>query len=93
VSLVSRLLEKVPIYRRGKKASLAKDAVEMLGEVEGSHPNAPREDLARITEGLIRLDPDVNISFEREALVCERAGKVPRNLAFWQPRQGGSATR
>ena len=37
--------------------------VECLGEIKGPRPNAPREDLARITESLTALDPDVIVSF------------------------------
>jgi alcohol dehydrogenase class IV len=45
------------------KESLAGADVELIGEIEGARPNAPLEDLARITEELTELDPDVNVSF------------------------------
>jgi alcohol dehydrogenase len=45
------------------KESLAEAGVELIGEIEGARPNAPLEDLARITKELIGLDPDVNVSF------------------------------
>jgi alcohol dehydrogenase class IV len=45
------------------KESLAGAGVELIGEIEGARPNAPLEDLARITEELTELDPDVNVSF------------------------------
>jgi alcohol dehydrogenase len=40
-------------------ASLKKAGVTVIGEIAGSPPNAPREDLARITKGLRKLDYDV----------------------------------
>jgi alcohol dehydrogenase class IV len=45
------------------KESLAGAGVELIGEIKGARPNAPLEDLARITEELTELDPDVNVSF------------------------------
>jgi alcohol dehydrogenase class IV len=43
--------------------SLGAARVELLGEIEGARPNAPREDLTRIREQLTELDPDVIVSF------------------------------
>jgi alcohol dehydrogenase class IV len=45
------------------KESLAAAGVELLGEIKGAGPNAPREDLARITAELTALDPDVIVGF------------------------------
>jgi alcohol dehydrogenase class IV len=45
------------------RASLEEAGVECTGEIKGARPNAPREDLSRITEGLKALDPDVVVSF------------------------------
>ena len=45
------------------KESLAAAGVELLGEIKGAGPNAPREDLARITAELTVLDPDVIVGF------------------------------
>jgi alcohol dehydrogenase class IV len=45
------------------KESLATSGVEVLGVIEGAAPNAPREDLARITEEITHLDADVVLSF------------------------------
>jgi alcohol dehydrogenase class IV len=45
------------------EASLVEAGVEPVGEVSGAAPNAPREDLARITAELARLEPDVVLSF------------------------------
>lgn len=43
--------------------SLQVAGVKILKVVQGAAPNAPREDLARITEELVRLDADVILSF------------------------------
>jgi len=40
--------------------SLAAAGVQVVGEIDGARPNAPREDLARITAELTALDSDVN---------------------------------
>ncbi|MBC8253769.1 MAG: iron-containing alcohol dehydrogenase [Ardenticatenia bacterium] len=45
------------------KESLAAAGVELLGEIKGAGPNAPREDLDRITAELTELDPDVIVGF------------------------------
>ena len=39
--------------------SMTKAGVKLLGKVEGASPNAPREDLLRMTAELRALDPDV----------------------------------
>jgi len=63
------------------KTSLAKAGVELLGELEGSRPNAPREDLARITDGLVRLGPDVILSFGGGSTIdAVKAAEVLRTL-------------
>jgi alcohol dehydrogenase len=45
------------------KASLTGAGVRLLGEINGAAPNAPREDVMRITEGLLELNPEVVVSF------------------------------
>jgi len=45
------------------KESLAATGVQLLGEIKGAGPNAPREDLTRITAELTLLDPDVIVGF------------------------------
>jgi alcohol dehydrogenase class IV len=45
------------------KDSLAAAGIEIVGEVQGARPNAPREDLARITASLRPLETDVVVSF------------------------------
>jgi len=45
------------------RRSLAEAGVTLVGEVAGAAPNAPREDLARITAEVSALAPDVVVSF------------------------------
>ncbi len=63
------------------KASLAAAEVELLAEIDGARPNAPREDLARITAELTALDPDVIISFGGGSTIdATKAAEVLRTL-------------
>jgi alcohol dehydrogenase len=63
------------------KTSLAAAEVRLLGEIEGAKPNAPREDLARITTELSHLDPDVIISFGGGSTIdATKAAEVLRTL-------------
>jgi alcohol dehydrogenase class IV len=50
-------------YVQTIKESLETTGVAVLEVIRGAAPNAPREDLARITQELIRLDADVILSF------------------------------
>lgn len=43
--------------------SLSSAGIELLGEISGAAPNAPREDVARITAEIGSLQPDAVISF------------------------------
>jgi alcohol dehydrogenase len=43
--------------------SLAQAGIALVGHVDGAAPNAPLEDLGRITQALRELDPDVIASF------------------------------
>ncbi|HHE73062.1 MAG TPA: iron-containing alcohol dehydrogenase, partial [Chloroflexi bacterium] len=45
------------------RRALARVGVAVIGEIRGPAPNAPREDLVRITRQLDALDPDVVVSF------------------------------
>lgn len=61
------------------------DSAEQAGvsvtEIEGARPNAPREDLARITEDLKAADPDVIISFGGGSTIdAAKAAEVLRTL-------------
>jgi len=63
------------------KDSLAAAGVGLLGEIEGARPNAPREDLARITAELTELDPDVIVSFGGGSTIdAAKAAEVLRTL-------------
>ena len=63
------------------RGSLEAAGVEILGQIEGAAPNAPREDLARITGELIGLDPEVIVGFGGgSTLDAVRAGDVLRIL-------------
>ena len=43
--------------------SLAAAGVEVVAQIDGAAPNAPREDLTRVTDGLKQLDANVVVSF------------------------------
>jgi alcohol dehydrogenase class IV len=45
------------------RKSLSSAGVELVGEIAGAAPNAPREDLARIRDGLESIQKDLVISF------------------------------
>lgn len=63
------------------KESLGAAKVKVLGEIEGARPNAPREDLARITDQLTELDPDVIVSFGGGSTIdATKAAEVLRTL-------------
>lgn len=63
------------------KESLAAAEVQLLGEIHGAKPNAPREDLFRIAEELKKLDPDVIISFGGGSTIdATKAAEVLRTL-------------
>jgi alcohol dehydrogenase len=63
------------------KESLATAEVQLLAEIDGARPNAPREDLARITAELIALDPDVILSFGGGSTIdATKAAEVLRTL-------------
>ncbi len=50
-------------YMETIRAALAAAGVAMIGEADGAAPNAPREDLARISDFLRGAAPDVIVSF------------------------------
>jgi alcohol dehydrogenase len=53
----------------------------LAGEIEGAGPNAPREDLFRITDEVKALDPDVIISFGGGSTIdAAKAAEVLRTL-------------
>ena len=61
--------------------SLAAAGVKIVGEITGARPNAPREDLARITAELISLEPDVIVTFSGGSTIdATKAAEVLRTL-------------
>ena len=63
------------------RESLAVANVELLGEIRGAGPNAPLDDLARITAGLTELNPDVVVSFGGGSTIdATKAAEVLRTL-------------
>jgi alcohol dehydrogenase len=61
--------------------SLAGAGVDLAGEIKGAGPNAPREDLDRITGALRALDPDVIVSFGGGSTIdATKAAEVLRTL-------------
>jgi alcohol dehydrogenase len=51
------------VFQEAIERSLRDAGVELAGVIQGAAPNAPREDVARITAELTRLAPDVSVSF------------------------------
>lgn len=63
------------------RASLESAGVKVLGVIDGAAPNAPREDLFRITGQLKELDPDVYVSFGGGSTIdAAKAAEVLRTL-------------
>ena len=63
------------------RESLAEAGCILAGEVDGAGPNAPREDLFRITGALKALNPDVIISFGGGSTIdATKAAEVLRTL-------------
>jgi len=61
--------------------SLAAAGLMLVGEIAGARPNAPREDLARITAGLAELEPQVLVSFGGGSTIdATKAAEVLRTL-------------
>ena len=68
-------------YVRTIRASLSRAGVELVGEIKGARPNAPREDLFRIAGELQALDPDVILSFGGGSTIdATKAAEVLRTL-------------
>jgi alcohol dehydrogenase len=61
--------------------ALSSVAIEVVGIVDGARPNAPREDLARITASLTELHPDMTVSFGGGSTIdSTKAAEVIRAL-------------
>jgi alcohol dehydrogenase len=68
-------------YVRTIRHSAARAGVAVAGEIKGARPNAPREDLLRITDELKVLDPDVIVSFGGGSTIdAAKAAEVLRTL-------------
>lgn len=62
-------------------ASLERAGVEVVGVIAGAAPNAPLEDLRRVTEELQRLQPRVLVSLGGGSTIdCVKAAEVIRTL-------------
>ncbi|GAB4540353.1 MAG: iron-containing alcohol dehydrogenase [Anaerolineae bacterium] len=80
-ALVRDIFPGADSYVKTIKESLAGAGVTLLGEIEGARPNAPREDLARITRELVALNPDVIVSFGGGSTIdATKAAEVLRTL-------------
>lgn len=61
--------------------SLEGAGVDVYAEVEGAAPNAPREDLKRITDVIVDHEPDVLVSFGGGSTIdCVKAAETLRTL-------------
>jgi alcohol dehydrogenase len=61
--------------------SLAEAGVELVAEIEGAAPNAPREDLFRMTEELTKANPDIIVCLGGgSTLDASKAAEVLRTL-------------
>jgi len=68
-------------FVRTIRDSLAAAGVPLAAEIKGAGPNAPREDLFRITDELKGLDPNVIISFGGGSTIdATKAAEVLRTL-------------
>jgi alcohol dehydrogenase class IV len=66
---------------RAIASSLPPAGVELVGEIKGARPNAPREDLLRITGKIQALEPDVIVSFGGGSTIdATKAAEVLRTL-------------
>lgn len=63
------------------RESLRSAGMHVAGELDGAAPNAPREDLARITRGLHEIHPEVIITFGGGSTIdCVKAAEILRTL-------------
>jgi alcohol dehydrogenase len=71
----------VGTYLVAIRTSLDAAGVTLAAEVRGPRPNAPREDLLRITDALKQADPDVILSFGGGSTIdAVKAAEVLRTL-------------
>jgi alcohol dehydrogenase len=68
-------------YVRTISAALAAAGVELVAEIKGARPNAPREDVYRLTEKLQAVAPEVIVSFGGGSTIdAVKAAEVLRTL-------------
>ena len=68
-------------YMDAIRDGLRQAGVEVVGETDGAAPNAPREDLARITGFLAQTGPDLIVSFGGGSTIdAVKAAEVLRTL-------------
>jgi alcohol dehydrogenase class IV len=68
-------------FVRTIRDAIAGAGLTLAGEVQGAGPNAPREDLFRIRDELVALDPDVIVSFGGGSTIdATKAAEVLRTL-------------
>jgi alcohol dehydrogenase len=80
-ALVRSTFEGTDDYVHTIGQSLSRAGVELVGEIKGPRPNAPREDLMRISAELAAADPDVVVSFGGGSTIdASKAGEVLRSL-------------
>ncbi len=80
-ALVRDVFPGAETYVETIRGVLADAGVALLGEIEGARPNAPREDLARITADITELNPDVIVSFGGGSTIdATKAAEVLRTL-------------
>lgn len=61
--------------------SLSKAGVQVAGDIKGAGPNCPLEDLARISDSVKQLDPEVIVSFGGGSTIdAGKAAEVLRTL-------------
>lgn len=63
------------------RGSIERSGVTLAGQIPGARPNAPREDLLRITDALRQANPDVIVSFGGGSTIdAVKAAEVLRTL-------------
>lgn len=83
--LVKDVFPDAESHARVIKESLERRGVQVIAEADGARPNAPREDLQRITDWLRPLNPDLVVSFgggstidavKAAIVLCTLGGKI-----------------
>jgi alcohol dehydrogenase len=79
--MVCDLFPGADVFVETIRNSLASAGIEVLGTLAGARPNAPREDLARITMRLTELNPELIVSFGGGSTIdSTKAAEVIRTL-------------